>query len=142
MPPKKKPPRKHAHLYSWARIDRAGAMHDARVHLGAAYELLEADADFGLHMLQQEYTLRADLRPSMTSFVALQIFHRAIDLLDGLSVLVKAGSVTPMTPLVRSFLEAMMYARYLMTVNDERVAAAYVVSQPLALMAGIEAEAD
>lgn len=142
MPHKKKPKRKHAHLHSWARIDRAGAMHNARVHLGAAYELLEVDADFGLNALQQACEARLDTRPSLTSFAALLVFHRATDLLDGLSVLIKAGCFVPAVPLLRSLFEAMMYARYLMTVNDERIAACYIVSQPLARMTQLEERAE
>ena len=141
MPSKKKPRHRQAHLHSWARIDRASAMHNARVHLGAAYDLLDVDADFGLNALQQAYTIRADTRPSLTSFAALLVFHRAMDLLDGLSVLIRAGCVQPMIPLLRSYLESAMSARYLMTVNDERIAASYVVSQPLAEVAGLEERA-
>jgi hypothetical protein len=141
MPSKPKPKRKHAHLHRWARIDRAAAAQDVRIHLGAACDLLEVDADFGLHLLQQGYTLRQETRPSLTSYVALLVVHRAILLLDGISVLVKAGCVAPATPLFRTMLEAVMYSRYLMVVNDERIAAAHVVSQPLAMQARTEEEA-
>lgn len=117
-------------------------MHDARVHLGAAYDLLEIDADFGLEALQQAFAIRNETRPSLTSFAALILFHRATELIDGLSVLLKAGCVVPMTPLVRCLLESVMYARYLMTVNDERVAACYIASQQLADVANFEEQAD
>lgn len=129
MPNKKKPKHKQAHLHRWARIDRAGAAHDARVHLGAAYDLLDVDADFGLNVLQQAYVVRATERKNLTSFAALLAFYRALELVDGISVLVKAGCVVAATPLMRSLLESAMHARYLMTVNDERVAASYIISQ-------------
>jgi len=131
MPKPKKPKRKHAHLSPWARVDRESAARAARIHLGAAYELLEVDVNFGLHVLQQAETIRLDERASLTAFAALLLFHRGIELLDAISALAKAGCAEPATVLLRAYLEAILYSRYLMTVNDERVAAALLVSEIL-----------
>ena len=43
----------------------------ARFDLGAAYDILDVDADFALNVLQQGYAIRAATRPSLTSFAAL-----------------------------------------------------------------------
>jgi hypothetical protein len=130
----KKPKRKLAHLHPWAYLDRPAAAHRVRVKLGVASELLDLDVDFGLRVLQDAHAIRSEIRPSLTSSVALLAFHRALELLDGVSVLIRAGGIVPAVPLVRCYFEAVLHARYLMTVNDERVAAAYIVSQPLAIV--------
>ena len=85
MPKRKKPKRKHAHLNPWARIDRPSAARAARIQLGAAYELLEVDVDFGLNVLQQAETIRLNERTSLTAFAALLLFHRGLELLDAIS---------------------------------------------------------
>lgn len=142
MPQKKKPKRKQSHLHPWARIDRPAAAHEARVQLGAAIDLLDMDADFGLAMLQEAVAIREETRPFVTSLAALLLFHRATELVDTISVLVRAGCATPLPSLMRGQLEALMYARYLMTVNDERVAGAFIVSQELAWIARFEQNAE
>ncbi len=80
-----------------------------RLQLGATYDLLDASADFGLELLQQCYVMRMKTRPSTTSWVSLLILHRTLELLDGISVLVRA-CVWPARPLLRSMLESAMYS--------------------------------
>lgn len=128
-PKKRKPKAKYAHLFPWARLDRDAASRRMRIELGSAYELLREDVDFGLWILQQAVLVREELRPSLTAFAALMLFQRGLEQLDAVDTLVGVGAVNPARAQARSFLEAILGMLYLITVNDERVAAACLVTQ-------------
>ena len=127
--------------YPWAVNDREHAERLARIKIDNR-EALSIDVDFGLYAAQQAFQIRLVDRPSLTAMAISLLFHRAVEMLDGVDALLCAGATLPARAVARSMLEAIVYSRYLSTINDERVAAAFLSTSQVDMMERMHAFAE
>ena len=98
-----------------------------RAELGEWRSVLRDDVDFGLLFLGELMRDYRASRPSVTALAVTATFRRSLEFLDGVELLLTAGSVAAAAGAARSYLETLMMMLHLLSVNDERVATAYLL---------------
>jgi len=91
-------------------------------YLNLYYEALHELVCFGTHMLSWilEQNSSKDPLPDETALVVPLLFRNIIELLDSVSIQVRAGSIIPCKIQLRAILEAYMNLEYLLEVDAEK----------------------
>jgi hypothetical protein len=122
-----KPPRRSPEQYPWTVPDRETAARRMRAELGEWRSVLRDDVDFGLLFLGELLRDFRHTRSSITAVAVTATFRRSLEFLDGVELLLAAGSVAAAAGAARSYLETAVLMLHLLSVNDERVATAYLL---------------